>query len=220
MEFKLISVQAHIQFRRSYPEFTELVESIAKTDYLSSEMVSSMNEEMFDVVDEHDQVLYQQPRSEVHRLKQLHRAVHILLFRSDGQMLIHKRSPDKEEFPSVWTSSASGHVSAGENYEATAPRELFEELGIRSALIPLHKFDACPETSFEFTVLFQASSDEAIVFDQSEITEVRWLNVQEIVAWRSQRPEDFSPAFCLLFDWYCQQLSAETLTSGHDGQRR
>ncbi len=205
------------QFRRSYPEFTGLVESMTKTDYLSSEMVTNMNEEMFDVVDEHDQVLYQQPRSEVHRLKQLHRAVHIFVFRSDGQMLIHKRSPDKEEFPSVWTSSASGHVSAGENYEATAPRELFEELGIQSALTHLHKFTACPETSFEFTVLFQASSDEPIVFDQTEITEVRWLTVQEIVAWRIERPEDFSPAFRLLFDWYCQKLSTATPGSGHDG---
>ena len=204
------------QFRRSYPEFTGHVESTTKTDYLSSEMVSNMNEEMFDVVDEHDQILCQQPRSEVHRRKLLHRAVHIFVFRSDGQLLIHKRSPDKEEFPSVWTSSASGHVSAGEDYVATAPRELLEELGIRSALIQLHRFTACPETSFEFTVLFQCHSDDPIAFDQSEITEVRWLTVQEIFAWRSNQPQDFSPAFCLLFDWYCQQQFKETPSDGHD----
>ncbi|HQX53770.1 MAG TPA: NUDIX domain-containing protein, partial [Planctomycetaceae bacterium] len=29
---------------------------------------------------------------------------------------------------SVWTSSCSGHVSSGEDYDETAPRELLEEL--------------------------------------------------------------------------------------------
>lgn len=71
------------------------------------------SEEFFDVVDEEDQVIDQVARSEVHRRKLRHRAVHVFLFRPDACLLIHKRSDTKEEFPSVWTSSCSGHVSAG-----------------------------------------------------------------------------------------------------------
>ena len=119
-----------------------------------------MSEELFDVVDENDVVLRQMPRSQVHAEKLIHRAVHIFVFRSDGRLLIHKRTNDKEEFPGVWTSSASGHVSAGETYDDTAPRELLEELGLRAELVRLHKFAPCEETCREHTVLYETVCDD------------------------------------------------------------
>ncbi len=158
-----------------------------------------MPEEHFDVVDSQDNVIAGLPRSEVHRRKLLHRAVHVFVFRSDGAMLIHKRSPTKEEFPSVWTSSCSGHVSAGETYDETAPREMFEELGIEAAVTPVRKFDACPETSHEFTMLYIANSDDPILPDAQEMTEIRWMKLAEIEEWTHRAPENFSPAFLLLF---------------------
>ncbi len=51
-----------------------------------------MPEEIFDVVDSEDRVIGQAPRSEVHAKKLLHRAVHIFVFNSRGQLLIHRRS--------------------------------------------------------------------------------------------------------------------------------
>ncbi|MEZ6039640.1 MAG: NUDIX domain-containing protein [Planctomycetaceae bacterium] len=166
---------------------------------------ASPPEEMFDVVDADDHVIQQLPRSEVHRRKLLHRAVHVFLFRSDGRLLIHKRSPAKEEFPSVWTSSASGHVSAGEDYDSCVPRELKEELGLRAQLMRLQKFAACEATSWEFTVLYSACSDDEIHFDPVEMTEVRWMELTEIDKWIEDNPGDFSPAFRLLFQWFQSQ---------------
>lgn len=167
--------------------------------------VEQTGEEQFDVVDERDQVLYSLPRSEVHRRRLRHRAVHIFLLRPDGQLLIHKRSAQKEEFPSVWTSSASGHVTAGESYDACAPRELQEELGVTAPLQRLQYFPACEETSREFTVLYQACSSAEICFDRQEMTEIRWMPPQRIADWIATAPGDFSPAFLLLFDWYRRQ---------------
>lgn len=162
-----------------------------------------MPEEHFDVVDEHDQVLQQLPRSQVHRQQLLHRAVHVFLFRSDGRLLIHRRTDSKEEFPSVWTSSCSGHVSAGDDYDTTAPRELQEELQVSvQSLKLLHKFAACADTSWEFTVLYEGHSDATVTPDPEEIADVRELSLAEIHAWLEQAPEEFSPAFRLLFDWY------------------
>lgn len=158
-----------------------------------------MVEEQFDVVDSSDEVIETLSRSEVHRRKLLHRAVHVFVFRSDRAMLIHKRSAAKEEFPSVWTSSCSGHVSAGETYDETAPREMFEELGIEAVLTPIRKFDACPETSHEFTMLYTANSDDSILPDAQEMTEIRWMMPAEIQEWIQRAPKDFSPAFLLLF---------------------
>lgn len=161
-----------------------------------------MIEEWFDVVDEQDVVQKQLPRSVVHRDRLLHRAVHMFLFRSDGCLLIHQRSPLKEEFPSVWTSSASGHVSAGETYDESAARELQEELGISTELQRLGKFSACPETSYEFTVLYRGCDDQPVDYDPQEMTAVLWLLPDDLSRWLEARPEEFSPAFRLLFEWY------------------
>ena len=160
------------------------------------------NEECFDVVDENDVVIDQLTRSEVHRRKLRHRAVHVFLFRSDGAMLIHKRSDLKEEFPSVWTSSCSGHVSAGEDYDITAVRELQEELGVESVVERLRKFAACPDTSHEFTTLYRCVSDAVVTPDPGEIAAIKWMSVEQIRFWMDQLPDDFSPAFCLLFRWF------------------
>ena len=159
-------------------------------------------EEQFDVVDEHDKVIDVMSRSEVHQRGLRHRAVHIFLFRSCGEMLIHLRDAGKEEFPSVWTSSASGHVSAGESYAASAERELFEELGVRAQLKRVARFEACPDTSNEFTELFVARSDAQLKVDKSEITDVRWLPTSTIQAELAGTPEKFSPAFRVTFATY------------------
>jgi len=167
-------------------------------------MTANIDEEYFDVVDENDVVIERLTRSEVHRRKLLHRAVHVFVFRSNGTLLIHKRSDSKEEFPSVWTSSCSGHVSAGEDYDSTAVRELQEELGVNSQVERLQKFSACADTSFEFTVLYQCFSDANLTPDPGEIAAVQWLSVDKIQLWMERSPEDFSPAFCQLFRWFMQ----------------
>ncbi len=164
-------------------------------------------EELFDVVDCDDHVIRQSPRSEVHRLRLLHRAIHVFLFRSDGILLIHKRSANKEEFPSVWTSSCSGHVSAHESYDESAPRELVEELGISAPLIRLQKFDACEDSSFEFTVLYMTNSNDAVHPDSDEISELRWMTPHAVAAWMDRSPGEFSPAFRLLFKWFVEHGS-------------
>lgn len=167
----------------------------------------SSAEELFDVVDELNRVIDVMPRSEVHRLKLRHRASHIFLFRTDGRMLIHLRAADKEEFPAVWTSSASGHVSSGDDYHESAVRELEEELGIQASLQQLAEFSACPETCNEFTVLYRATSDAEVVADPVEISDTKWLTLQQIDQELAKAPESFSPAFRLLFHGVRNQLA-------------
>ena len=91
-------------------------------------------EELFDVVDQDDRVLRQAPRSVVHANHWLHRASHIFVFNTRGELLIHRRAATKDECPRMLTSSASGHLAAGEGYETAAVRELEEELGLRSPI--------------------------------------------------------------------------------------
>src|SRR4051812_43883356 len=95
-----------------------------------------MAEEVFDVVNELDEVIGQERRSVVHRTGLRHRAVHVLVFNSKGELFLQKRSMTKDTFPGAWDSSASGHLDTGEDYEACALRELGEELGWKPATVP------------------------------------------------------------------------------------
>jgi isopentenyl-diphosphate delta-isomerase type 1 len=162
--------------------------------------------EWFDVVDECDRVIDRQPRSEVHRRRLRHRAIHVFVFDPAGRLLIHLRSPHKEEFPDVWTSSCSGHVGSGESYDESARRELLEELGVTAELECLHKFDAREDTSWEFTTLYRAVCDGEIVPDPREITGTCWRPVDDIDRDARTNPQKFSPAFRLLFGWYLENL--------------
>src|SRR6266403_4721632 len=103
-----------------------------------------MAEEIFDVVNERDEVIGKRPRSEVHRLGLMHRATHVLVFNKRGQVFLQKRSVKKDRQPGLWDSSASGHVDSGENYDACVVRELQEELGLelRAPLERLFKLPA------------------------------------------------------------------------------
>jgi len=167
-----------------------------------------MSEEIFDVVDEHDRVTGQAPRSAVHARKLLHRAVHIFVFNSRGQLLLQKRSAQKDEYPLCYTSSASGHLSAGESYETAAPRELEEELGLTGELEWLAKFPAGPQTSFEHTVLYCTTSDAAPRIDPNEIDAVSFHSLAEISEMIVRQPQSFSPCFVTLFEWYRTRATA------------
>ena len=61
-----------------------------------------MPEEIFDVVNERDEVIDQKPRGEVHARGLLHRAVHVLVFNSRGEIFLQKRSVKKDRQPGVW----------------------------------------------------------------------------------------------------------------------
>ena len=161
-----------------------------------------MAEEMFDVVDEFDRVVEQLPRSVVHARGLLHRAVSIFVFNTQGELLVHLRSRQKDEFASCWTSSASGHVSAGESYDEAAPRELAEEVGLRSPLEFLVKLPGGKQTANEFTVLYRTVTDDPPTFDPAEIETGEFVGLDELTRRVQQQPELYTPPFRELLRWY------------------
>ena len=161
-----------------------------------------MSEELFDVVDDQDNVIDTFPRSVVHACKLLHRAVSIFVFNSRGELLLQKRSATKDEYPLKYTCSASGHVSAGETYEETAPREMQEELGLVAPLTFLQKFPASPETANEHTAFYETVTDYQPVPDPGEICGLSWWSLDDLAARLESHPDDFTPPFRTLFAWY------------------
>jgi len=70
----------------------------------------------------------------------LKKCVHVLIFNSEGEILLEFRKPDRRFFPSHWNSSAAGFVAVGESELEAAKRELKEELGVEAELHFVEKF--------------------------------------------------------------------------------
>ena len=154
-------------------------------------------EEIFDVVDANDQVIGTATRAEVHAQKLTHRAVHVFVFNKRGDLLLQKRSLLKDMCPGLWDSSVSGHLDAGESYEAAAVRELEEEMGITTETTPEEIARIAPglETGWEHMRLYRIRHDGALRFPAAEVDAVMWFPLSEITAWIATHPADFAPGF-------------------------
>lgn len=160
-----------------------------------------MSQEIFDIVNERDEVIGSAPRSVVHARGLLHRAVHVLVFNARGEVFLQKRSMKKDRQPRVWDSSCSGHVDSGEDYDTCAVRELREEIGLSLAQPPrrLFKLDACAETDAEFVWVYRCESEGPFTLHPEEIDEGGWFAAAEVTRWMAERPQEFASA--LVFLW-------------------
>jgi 16S rRNA (adenine1518-N6/adenine1519-N6)-dimethyltransferase len=157
-------------------------------------------EDIFDIVDANDQVIGSAPRSEVHAKGLKHRAVHMLVYNANGELLIQLRSAEKDRHPNTWDSSAAGHVDSGETYEIAANRELREELGISvPELKEIGYLRACEETGQEFVRVYETHHEGPFLPQASEIAEVRWISIPELEHWMAEKPGEFAPALPYLW---------------------
>ena len=157
-------------------------------------------DEWFDVVDADDRVIGRARRAEVHAKSLLHRAVHILVWRSDGAVFLQQRSLSKDSHPGKWDSSASGHLDAGEAYDAAAGRELFEELGIRAVPGAIGRLPASPATGHEFVRIYTVEHEGPFTLHPTEIMDGRWLQPVAIDEWIGNEPSALAPAFTVVWN--------------------
>jgi len=173
-----------------------------------------MTEEIFDVVNERDEVIDRKPRSEVHRLGLLHRAVHVLVFNSRSEVFLQKRSMTKDREPGKWDSSTSGHLDSGEDYDAAAVRELREEIGLvvvttrASRPQRLFKIAACAETDREFVWVYRCQAEGPFRLHPDEIERGGWFAPDKITRWITQKPDDFASAFRFIWSKFSSSSSS------------
>lgn len=152
--------------------------------------------EVFDVVNERNEVTGQLTRGEVHARGLLHRAVHIFVINKRGHIYLQQRSHLKDVSPLKWDSSAAGHLDAGEGYASAAVRELGEEIGIHVEATELAaEIPAGDNTDHEFVELRLAHHDGPVRCLPEEIATGDWFKPEDINAWVQARPQDFAKGF-------------------------
>ena len=160
-----------------------------------------VTEETFDVVNERDEVIGRASRGEVHRRGLMHRATHVLVFNSRGQVFLQKRSLKKDRQPGLWDSSASGHLDCGEDYDACAVRELREEISLElnAPLQRLFKLPASPETDQEHVWVYRGESEGPFALNAEEVERGGWFAPEEVTRWMAERPDDFASGFLVIW---------------------
>jgi len=163
-----------------------------------------MNEEseIFDIVNDNDEIIGNASRNEVHRMGLKHRSVHLLIFNKQESVLLQKRSMEKDTFPGVWDSSVSGHVDSGEDYDKAVIRESWEELGVKFEGVPekIFKVNACKETDNEFSWVYRHISEGPFSPNVDEISEIKWFSIETLDDSNLHDSTIFSPAFSLIWN--------------------
>lgn len=146
--------------------------------------------EYIDVLDENGNKTGEtKSREEVHKQGLWHRTVHIWVVNSNKEILMQLRSPEKKSNPNKWTTSASGHLSAGDESVDGAVRELGEEIGLRVKPVELEYLFTIHEHFTNDNMINNEIVDVYIIrkdidinditLQKEEVSSVRWVKEEE-----------------------------------------
>lgn len=158
-------------------------------------------------------------RKEAHEKGILHAAVHIYVYRIKNghyEILLQKRSDDKDSFPSCWDTSCAGHVSAGDSFEDTVIKELSEELGIKvnysdvvhcftKIVTKINSFHGKIFNDHEVYKVYKLKFDapaESLKFQKEEISDLKWMDAEALLL----ALEANDPEYCIMPDTYKKAL--------------
>ena len=154
--------------------------------------------EYFDIVDENGEPAGGTvSRSEAHEMGILHRTAHVWVIWENGRgydVLLQKRSMQKDSFPGLYDTSSAGHIPAGQEPLPSALRELSEELGI-AALPEQLRYAGAFRIRYEREFHGRMFRDNEVArvyvytepveiadltLQKEEVDEVRWFDFQEV----------------------------------------
>ena len=174
---------------------------------------AEMMEELVLCLDSDDNVIDSSSKFTTHHGEGiLHRAFSVLIFDSEGRLLVQQRSSDKITFPAVWANSCCSHPLdiVGENddpiegVKEAARRKLDQELGIPRTITDDWKFHHIGRFEYkcrwdsdwvehEIDHVLIVEADCEVDFNRNEIQSVDWLDNDSLIQmmerkgrWKSQ----------------------------------
>ena len=140
------------------------------------------SEEHLDIVNYKGEVIGRAFRSEVHgNPSMVHKVVHVLVFNRQGDILLQKRSQNKDVAPGRWDTSVGGHVGIGEDLIFSSKREMHEELGI-AGHEPEYLYSYIHSNIYETELVttYRCIHEGQFSFNREEIDEIKFWKVAEI----------------------------------------
>ena len=149
------------------------------------EAVSSESEKLI-TVDGNDRELGTITKAAAHDGKGvLHRAFSIFIFNSRGELLLQQRAAEKRLWPLYWSNTCCSHPRAGEDMATATVRRLEQELGMKTALTYLFKFEyqahfGAAGAEHELCSVYVGKSDATPRSHPMEIAGLKWLSAEEV----------------------------------------
>ncbi len=144
-------------------------------------------DEIIQVIDEHtgEPTGEHVTRKDLFEKKLWCRTTNIFVLNSQGLILCHQRSKDKERFPGAWSTHFGGHVTQGESFKISALKELQEEIGLNAnpfQLIPWRtsKKDISRIWIRDFITVYDGDI-RSLKVQKEEIDHVQWFNIDDIL---------------------------------------
>jgi isopentenyl-diphosphate delta-isomerase len=163
-----------------------------------------MEKEMVILVNEKDEPIGLMEKMEAHEKGLLHRAFSILIFNSNGEMLLQQRALSKYHSPGLWTNACCSHPRNGETVVEAANRRLSEEMGMQTDLTVLTHFIYKADfdnglTEHELDYVLKGVTNDSPLINQDEVHDYRWINTTELSQWVKTSPSDFTVWFLELY---------------------
>lgn len=141
---------------------------------------------------------------EAHEKGVLHKAISVIIFNSQGEMLIQQRALGKYHWPGIWSNSCCSHPRDGESFQAAAERRLEEELGFRTTLTKAFDFiyKAQDEDTglieHELDYVFTGTYDDGFDFNPDEVHATEWIPVPDLLEDIKKNPNKYSYWFKII----------------------
>lgn len=168
------------------------------------------------LVDADDNVLGHLDKSSCHDGEGvLHRAFSLFIFNSAGELLLQKRAAGKRLWPGYWSNSCCSHPREGEDMADATQRRCEQELGFRTPLQFLYKFQYAARFGAlggenELCSVYTGVFDGEVSVNATEIEAWQWLPPAELNRQLAKDPDSFTPWFKL--EWQSiQQQFADTI---------
>lgn len=145
-------------------------------------------------------------RGHAHKTGAWHRAIGLWLFTDDLQLVVQRRSLNKDTHPGKWQISVAGHVTSGMSVQETVLNEAKEELGIdlklsdiefvgvsaRSERGHTERFGDFWDCEYKFLYICKIPRRN-FDFNPFEISEYAYMEMQEVFHRFETKDPDFTP---------------------------
>lgn len=157
------------------------------------------------LVDKNDQPIGIDEKIKVHREGRLHRAFSVLIFNSQGEMLLQKRAAVKYHSGGLWTNACCSHPRPGKNIKEEAKKRLFEEMGVVAELEEIFSFIYRAElendlVEYEFDHVFRGEFSGEPKVNPEEAEAWRWVEMEALRNEIRTEPWKFTPWFGLIME--------------------
>ena len=163
-------------------------------------------EEQVVLVDEQGNDIGLMGKTEAHEKGVLHKAISVIIFNGQGEMLIQQRAFSKYHWAGIWSNTCCSHPRAGESFPEAAKRRLAEELGIITPLKPEFHFTYNATdgqsglTEHEYDWVFTGTFDEPFEYNTEEIHDVKWISKADLEKDMKENPEQYSFWFYIILE--------------------